>query len=150
MRALVILAVLAACAAPVRARAVCAVPSAPAELKLPGYTKTRDTPACARRVEAAYAAVQKDADAFLDAERAIFKDVTKILELQNGAACEPSARSYISMRRRQYAAVVKALAAELVEGVGPCGLVAPAVSPEPAPDSDEAPKQDLPPMLEPI
>jgi hypothetical protein len=155
MRALVILAVIAALAAaasPAAARPACAAPAAAVDLKLPAFTPTRETPACARRIEAARAQVQKDADAFNEAQKRIDLDMKKILELQNGVACEPSARAYVALRRRQTAAVLKALAEELSEGLGPCGLVAAPSEPEPAPETEPGQplKQDLPPMLEPI
>lgn len=149
MRAFPILAVLFACAVPARARPACEAPSAPEELKLPGYTPTRKTPACALRVDAAYARVKKEADAFLEAQRRIFQDVIKVLDIQNGVECEPSARAYDALRRRQSAAVLKALAEELGDALGPCGTVIAPPPPAPVPD-EGAPKHDLPPMLEPI
>ena len=149
MRRFLILALFALCAVPARARPACAAPSAPPDLKLPSYAATRKTPACALRIEAAYTRVQKEADAFLEAQRLIHQNELKILDIQNGVACEPTARAYVALQRRQYAAVLKALNEELSEGLGPCGVVA--VPPEPAPETDEkAPKPDLPPMVEPI
>ncbi|MFI5346313.1 MAG: hypothetical protein ACHQ51_08060 [Elusimicrobiota bacterium] len=149
MRAILILAAFALCAAPARARSACAAPSAPETLKLPAFTPTRKTSACGIRVEAAYARVQKDADAFLEAQRSLQQAVARVLDIQNGVACEPTTRSYAALRRQQYAAVLKALTEELGEGLGPCGLVT--TPSESAPEPDEsAPKRDLPPMLEPI
>jgi len=150
MRALVILAALAAWAVPVQARSACAVPAVPVELKLPSFATTRETPACARRVEAARAHVQKDADAFNEAQKRIAIDVQRILEIQNGVACEPTARASVALRRRQFAAVLKALSEELSEGLGPCGRVDAPAAPEPEPEPGDAPKPDLPPSVEPI
>ncbi|MDE2143471.1 MAG: hypothetical protein KGJ84_13775 [Elusimicrobia bacterium] len=155
MRTLLILSALLPCSAAALAEPalVCGTPGAPPEFKLPAYTVSEKTPECDRRIDFAYARTGKKVGAFMKAQRRIHQDVSDVLGLQGGALCLETLKSYAALRERQYAALAKALAAELQEEVGSCAVVAvPKTAPVRTPEPDDAPAPAPPhaPMIEPI
>ena len=124
--------------APRPARGVCALPTLPSPVGIPGYKAfSSDTPdayrACVGRgIDQLYATMEREARSFMAAQRRIYNGTVTILRLQNSVGCGPVLESYDALRQNQYTAFMRAQNEAMQEFMNSCA------------DADAAPQTSAP------